>query len=343
MLSCKMDNSKFIMIESKGLDIDNLRLNTSMFYSRDTAFIAGSSDIVTHNPDFPKKDSNQFAFLKSTALLFKTVDGCRTWVKKAFGDGHFYNILKIRDVIFAFKKSDKDSGVHIYSSSNLGITWGELSFPKGTYNLISVGSQLCAIGTDSSKTVPYIYFSENNGESWSKRNVLSYYPFDNPVDYKGKMLYLTNSKPGTYFPDKIVVYDVKSNSDSVIELPKELSCYFLTNNNGEIRLTGIRDGFISVYSLLENNNIKYEYSYLKEASYFPQSYYKSNNDEFIVVGKRDSSDVANRILKTTDNGKDWDVINFEEDKYIKPFYFLNDNGKTNAYFFAGSGKFQIMQ
>jgi hypothetical protein len=344
MLSCKMGSNKFDIIESKGLDVDNLRLNAMMFYNKDTGFIVGSSDTVTHNPDFPKKDSNQFAFVKRTALLFKTTDGCRTWTKKDFGEGYLNNILLIKDVVFAFKQSDDYSHIFVYSSHDLGRTWDDsVSFPKGIYNLVSVGNELCAIGTDSSKRVTYFYRFDDGGRSWSSGYISYYYPFDNPIEYNDKILYLTKNKQGAYFPDKLVVHDVKANTDSVIELPKELNCYFLTNCNGEIRLTGLRDGLVAVYSLQKGNRVKYEYSCLKEPSYFPQGYYNNKNEEWIVVGKKGDADMSNEILKTTDNGRSWEVISFIKDKYIKPFYFLDDNGKVEALFFSGAGKFQVMQ
>src|SRR5262245_57159902 len=87
LLSCNSGSDNIGLLESKGLNGDNLRFNTLLFCNDSIGFIAGSSDIVSHNPDFPKKDKNQFAFLKRRSLLFKTTDGGKTWVKKDFGEG----------------------------------------------------------------------------------------------------------------------------------------------------------------------------------------------------------------------------------------------------------------
>jgi hypothetical protein len=68
-------NNILSVIHSKGLDAENLGLNSSLFLNSNTGFIAGSSDIVTHNPD---KNSDTFAIGYSVALLYNTMDGGKT-------------------------------------------------------------------------------------------------------------------------------------------------------------------------------------------------------------------------------------------------------------------------
>ena len=71
----------------------------------------------------------------------------------------------------------------------MGRTWDDgVSFPKGIYNLLSVGNELCAIGTDTSKRVTYFYWSDNGGRSWSNGFIPYYYPFDNPIEYNDFMM-----------------------------------------------------------------------------------------------------------------------------------------------------------
>ena len=86
------------MVQSKGLDTDNLGLNSALFYKKDTGFIAGSTDKVIHNPD---ENSNQFAFVNRTALLYKTIDGGETWTVKDFGEGSFHSVVHIMNSFFS--------------------------------------------------------------------------------------------------------------------------------------------------------------------------------------------------------------------------------------------------
>lgn len=341
MLSCNIRSNKFDMIESKGLDADNLRLNAIMFQSKDIGFIAGSSDVVTHNPDFPEKDSNQFAFVKRTALLFKTADGGGTWVKKDFGEGSFQNVLKIGDKIFAVKTSEESFHSFIYSSNDLGSNWiEETSFPNAVTDIFLIDNRLFLIAKNA-KGVFQLYVSKDSGKSWSVTE--SPLPIYDAILNGQQLLYLSSNINNDYRKNLLVKYNTTDGTNKVIELPKEFDCYFLTNYNGEVKLTGLKDGHVAVYSLQKDNQVKYEYSYLKDANFFPQGYYNNKDEEWIIVGKRGDADVSNKILKTNDNGKNWEIINFEKEKYIKPFYFYNDNGRVKTWFYAGSGKFQVLQ
>lgn len=330
------------MIESKGLETENLGLNALMFYNKDVGFIAGSSDIVTHNPDFPEKDSNQFAFVAKTALLYKTTDAGRIWGKKDFGEGSFTDIIQAGSKIFAIKSSKESKHSFTYSSDDLGANWKEeKSFPQKIGRLFSIDSGYLAVTSDSSLIKTYIQVSRNFGRSWSisESNLLIF----DAVMRGRKLFYLSSNQYKDYRKNLLVEYSLGDSTKKVIKLPNEFDCYFLTNYNNEIKLSGLKDGHLAVYSLDKDNQVKYEYSYLKENTYFPQGYYNNKEEEWIIAGKRGDADVSNKILKTRDNGKSWEVVSFEKEKYIKPFYFLNANDKVKAWFYAGSGKFQIME
>ena len=340
-LSCNPGSNKFNMIQSKGLDAENLGLSTLLFCNKDTGFIAGSSDKITSNSD---EHSDTFAFVKKTALLYKTVDGGNSWIAKDFGKGYFTKIIQVKNKIFAFKTSEDRLHFSVYSSNNFGTTWlEETLFPKGIYSLLSIAENFCAFGTDSNKRVTYFYTSDNEGRNWSNSYVLSHTPFDNPIANNAKMIYLSNSKQDTYFPNLIVESSIHDNTSKIMELPKNFDCYFLTNHDNQIKLCGKQDNRLAVYSLT-NDKLQYEYSTPeKDSMNFPVGFYNNKNEDYIIVGRRRSGDVEHKILKTTENGKNWETINFERDNLISPFCFINDKDRVKAWFFAGSGKFQILQ
>lgn len=341
LISCHSEAMDFDIIDSKGLDTGNLSLKTILFCNEDTGFIAGSLDKVTQNAD---QSSNQFAFVDRLALMYRTTDEGRTWEKKEFGRGYFTKIIEIEDVIFAFKKSDDYSHDFIYSSRDLGATWNEVfSFPAGTYDLLSTADYLCAVAADSAGKETYLFFSGDGGGSWSEAYRLDSSPFASPIKYGDKILFLINSGQGDYFPNGLVVYDPRSNMNELTMLPSGFSCYFLTNYNGEIELTGLKDGHISVYSFRGKGLISYEYSCRNSGHLFPQGYYCNNGKAWFIAGKRSESDVSNVILKTEDRGKGWKVIRFEKEKYIKPFCFLENKGRVKAWFYSGSGMFQMLE
>lgn len=338
-LSCNMSEDKFRIIEAKGMDASNLRLNTLLFCNNDTGFIAGSSDKVTHNPD---ESSDTFAFLNRTALLYKTTDGGKTWVGKDFGEGYFTNIIYHKNLLFAFKTSENYRQFSIYSSNDLGNTWiKEDAFPQGIGKLFFIDSCYIAISSDSLKNKSYIHVSKNFGKLWSVvESPLCIYD----AIVKGqKLFFLSSNISNDCKKNLLIEYSINDSNRKVVDLPNGFDCYFLTNYNDEIKLTGLKDEYLAVYSLINDSQIKYEYSYLKDASYFPQGYYNNKGVEWIIAGKRSDADVSNRILRTDDNGKSWKSINFKNEKYIEPFCFLNVNNKVKAWFYSGSGRFQVLQ
>ena len=329
------------MIQSKGLSMDNLRLNTLLFYSSENGFIGGSSDTVISNNT---NNSDTFAFISKIALLYKTRDGGKTWIGKDFGLGFFTNFFKIEDTFYALKTSEDYSNITIYASSDFGDTWNEKSsFPNNIYYLVKMSNNLYALGLDSSRNETFFYNSNDNGETWTTSSRLTFMPFDNPVINNDGILYLSFSKSGIYFPDLLVFYNIENNTIKTIKLPMEFNCYLITSYDNKIKLTGLEHEHITVYSLNSDNSIKHEYTYSFNNKLFPQAYFDSENEEYIIAGEKAESQVVNRILKPIENGKTWEEINFLKGNYIKPFYFLNGNSKIKIWFYSGSGKFQILE
>lgn len=337
--SCNLGTSQINMIESKGLNAENLGLNAMLFYNKDTGFIAGSSDKVTANSD---KFSDTFAFVNKTALLYRTSNGGKTWDAKGFGSGYFTNIIYVRNKVFAFKTSEDRLRISIYFSDDFGVSWKEgISFPDGIYDLFYVEDTLyaiCSSKTGDSK----LYISIDDGDSWILKFVLQYPPFNYPISHSSNLVYLSNSQKDNYFPDLIVQFNVQDSSSEIIKLPPKFDCYFLTNNDNQLKLCGKQDNHIAVYTL-KNGKLLYEYSMAENDSMnFPVGFYNYKNEEYIIEGSRHGGDVGYKLVKTIDNGKNWETISLIRDNLITPFCFMVENEKVKAWFYAGAGKFQIL-
>ena len=111
------------MMQSKGLESNELKLNSLLFCNKDIGFIVGNSDKIVHNSN---AKSDTFAFVSSAAYIYQTTDGGNTWVGKEFGEGRFIKILKSNNTLFAFKISEKNFHTDIYSSEDLGKSWSLL-------------------------------------------------------------------------------------------------------------------------------------------------------------------------------------------------------------------------
>lgn len=339
VMSCNTVNNRFEIIQSKGLDAENLGLQTMLFCNSDTGFIAGSSDKVTHNPD---ETSSQFAFVNKTSLLYKTTDGGNTWKVRDFGEGNFQNILHTKGSLYAFKIRE-NFYTDIYYSDDFGENWkAKTTFPNVATDLFFINGHMILIAKDERRIFQF-YVSDDEGQNWVKR-ISPYLPiYDILKTDDNKFCYLSSRGNSSYQKNLLVSFDVQDSSSKAMDLPKGFDCYFLTNNANQIKLCGKKEDKITVYSF-RNNKLQYEYSTSdKDSMNFPFAFYNTKNEDYIVVGHRRSNDVEHKILKTADNGKTWRTIKFERDNLIEPFCFFNNNGKVKAWFFAGAGKFQVLQ
>ncbi|MBP7556800.1 MAG: hypothetical protein KA821_11070 [Chitinophagaceae bacterium] len=336
--SCDMREDDLKIIEATGLDSNNLRLNSMFLCNSDTGFIVGSLDQVTHNPD---QNSDTFSFVNRTALLYKTIDGGKSWIGKNFGRGSLINIVQHNTSLFTFKTSENYLDYSTYSSNDLGDTWSkEDAFPQRISNLFFSDSSYIAITSDSLENKSYINVSKNFGKSWTV--IESPFPIYDVIMKDGKLIFLSSNAGKGDKKNILVEFGMQDSSVIYFDLPNGFDCNFLTNFDNKVKLIGIKEGHLTIYSFI-GNRFKFEYSYPQDVSFFPGGYYSNNGTEWIVVGKREGTDVSYRLLKTGDNGRSWEIVNFKREKYIEPFYFLNVNGKMNAWFYTGSGRFQVFR
>ena len=333
-MQCTVNDSSITIVKSKGLDAENLTLNSLIFCNKDTGFIVGSSDSVVTNSN---KNSSQFAFVKREALLYRTINGGKKWEVRSFGEGYLKKIKCIDGKIFLFRESENYSKLTIFSSMDFGNSWQEeILFPDRIYDILSNEKKYVAACADENGS--QIYSSNNEGKSWSKivtgRDVLNFLLVDS------MLYYISSNTIGGNERNKFVNFNFTDSTNSVIDLPKGFKCYLLSNSNGTIRLAGIQNNEIVVY-VFQKKLIKHVYTYKNNESYFLQGYYSFNHDDFLVLGKRNKSDVTNLILQTKNSGKTWERINFTKPNYIKPFFFLNTDNSVSAWFYSGSGVFQF--
>jgi hypothetical protein len=330
----------FHNIESTGLGTEGLELKSLLFINRDTGFALGSIDNVWTNPD---KNNDTFAFGESNAAIFRTTNGGRTWSKKNFGKGYFTQIIKIDKLLLAFKTSDNYTRISVFLSDNMGDTWKEqTSFPSDIRNILGDNNTLYAIVRDSIGNKSKLFISEDQGEHWDVSHYLKYPIFHTPIIYQHKILYLSNSDRNTYFPNLLIEYNIENHSSTIIEMPEEFECYFLTNWANEVNLCGRSNGKIVTYSFI-NNKLEFNYIVKETDSLdFPEYFYNTKKRNIIIAGHRRSFNLEYRVLISSDQGKNWKTINLIKDNYIKPYYFFNDGNTNTAYFYSGHGMFQVL-
>jgi len=233
---------------SKDIDITGLSLNTILFINEDTGFIAGRYGSM--NNKISDKGKFTFTTLKSSAWLFKTTDGGKTWVKRELGDGAINNIFFLNDRLFLFKKeNDTTESIICYFSDDTGNTWERIGkFPNGIYDMIASSKHtLMAIGEDSKTANSVVYESKDNGVLWDVLMKLPCAIFGHGIEYQGRVYFLCNENGKVnYYAHSLIVYDVNMAKYSFITFPKEFNACEIANSHGKIRICGIENDNITI-------------------------------------------------------------------------------------------------
>lgn len=339
LTSCMPKHIQIKKISSSGLNY-NLGFKSLLFVNNDTGFIAGSFDSIEINPD---KKSDTFSFVKRSALLFRTTDGAKTWKRQEFGEGYFTQIAQVDNKLFAFKTSKNYTHVSIFFSDDLGESWKEQTlFPDRIEDILHVDNLFCAIGKDDKGEKTRLFISKDC-LTWKGPYILKHSIFHNPVIYQKKLIYLSNNKSANHYPNELIEYNLQNNSIAIFEVPKMFKCYSLNSHDDLMKLCGKLGNHIAIYSF-KGGSLTFEYSISGTDSLdFPEKFYNTKDLDMMVIGRQRNYKISYRILKTSNNGKKWETINFIKDSYIKPYHFLKDGNNIRAYFYSGSDIFQVLE
>jgi len=341
LISCNGDrDAKLVTVPTTGLEGDNLGFPTLVVKDRQTAVIAGSWDHVTHNPD---ESSNQFATVTRTAMVARTVDEGRTWKQKQLGEGSILKIVQAGGKLFLTKVLDEPKRYAVYSSADFGETWREeKEFPAMFTSLFPTETGYWAIVKDSGVIRTHLEISADSGRSWVVQD-LPYLAL-NAVKRGNKLVFLSCDNPAA-LPrmNRVVEYDPGDKSSKVTTLPAPFDCYFISDPDGNITLTGRQEDHLAVYGVDRELRVSLKYSYTAEAGYFPQGYFAGGGWEWILAGKRGPEEVSNVVLGTADNGKSWNKVTFDYPKSVKPYGCFSDDRGGGCWFFSGPGRMQKLE
>jgi len=292
--SCNTENSKgqISLLQSKGLEEDNLNFKTMIIPSDSIGFIAGSQDIIKSNE---RKGSDTFAFIERKAVLFSTKDQGRSWERHDFGEGVVLKIKEIDGALFFIKVSETDSHTDIYRSDNLGANWVLIrSFPRFVSDVFFYKSKIYVLGKDDSNTYK-LYFASDGNDEWMKMD-LTEFPILGCELIDNKLICLIDSGVNASFKGKniLIQYDLIGGSKRDIGLPSGFNCYSISGQNNDVNMIGTHRDSLMVYSYgVATEDLKWKYS-VKIPDKFDLKYFKSGANEDWALLKREQ---RTQILK----------------------------------------------
>ncbi len=328
------------MIKANGLEKENLML-TSLFFLNDSIGLATGTSNVVSNLHIDKNDSSKKFDVNQNTFLFKTVDGGKTWKSKNVGDGTFFYMTYEGKGVYALKYTEDYKNVITYYSSDSGSTWViRPDFPNGIYQIVNYNNSFFSVGRDS-KGYSFISKSTNNGLTW-KRLSFNYKLFHKITFYQDKIYCLSNSISEQYFPDRLRIFDLNTNSTETIIIPIDFECEFLAINDERIKLIGKKENCPAIYELMGNNNIKLVNLASNNKISSIDGYFQSENCDIMLVSKTTKPITESWLLYSANSNNKWERINFIKDYYVTPFSFFGNHKNIKGWFYSGSSHFQIL-
>jgi len=330
-----MKSNKIEQLYARDLDQDQHTFNTIFFINKDTGFIAGSYDSVWSNPD---KASPQFALMKQTALLYQTIDGGKTWREERFGEGAFLHIIQSNRRIYAVLNSDRDNHSDIYLYDKQNNVWNlSFSFPTVINNIFDIHNGQIIVAQDSSRNFRF-YISTLNKKGWHiifpESNILS-----EPIVLGDSIIYVSTNDKVNFSKNILVCANTKSLTKIIISLPEGFEADQIASCDGKVKIVGVKDGKIAIYSLESNKEFKHEGSYGGKKDVYTIGWFYTPTETWIIARKTGNAD---KFILKTDNANHWDIIHFKREQLIEPFCFLQAKNSVKAWFFGGLGRIQVM-
>jgi hypothetical protein len=292
-----------------------------------------------------------------TAVIYKTIDGGRSWEATALGDGTFTSASNVNDTLFVLKKAYFGEGADqvetfLFRSINRGETWeviNELS--NGVYKI-----SFCTNKTGIAFTAGFdskfgraLLKTTNGGKDWEKLNIEFTDVRSFACSSKETVFFLSSTKLDESSADFVISMDLETGEEVIHKLPGFRADVLTLDTKEDLWLMG---------SNLENDIVLYkrdsigEYSEIKafssKKSLFPEFLHVYDKSILILVSELDKSvleekdkifptAVKYKFFHSKDNGKTWVEEDIPVDYLIKPYAFY---GKDKVWMNAGGGILQ---
>jgi len=332
-LECKQDKAVKI-VHAAGLGTENLHLRTLVFQSDEIGFAGGNNTLISQPA---ADDINRFAIVKKNAKIFKTTDGGINWRKYDLGIGDVTKIIADSNNIIASKYDDSQNKSTILKYYTNDV-WKELSFifPGIISELFIVSGKLFFLGKDAVNT--FRLFRVNDSLNSYSSLQLPDPIFDCNSDDE-HLFCLTSKKSLNQNIFSLIIYTILSNSYKKVVLPVKLDFPYLTCYNKSLRIFDLEGKKVKEYIMDLNGNITSEMSYSDKNKVYPVGSYNTNSTQYIVISKYEGSMISKFIIKSNSKN-DWNIIKFEKDTYIEPFWINEYGGKIKGWFYSGRGLLQ---
>jgi hypothetical protein len=336
--SIEVTSSSYILTEA------NYHLETLFPASEQSIFLAGAERIVKSNPDFPHKDSNQFATGEDMAVVFWTGNEGKSWSKTDAGIGRITSATQYRDRVYFLKEQDDSSDDEWISFDSVGrdiqVEW---NIPRHTFELISTDTMLLAIMTDSIQRYHYYRKSVDDGMSWSAQIRLQQQIFSNVVVWNNNLVYLGCDKPGAYYPNKIYFSQIDTGIEFNADLPPDVDVERLATFDNMPVVVGRTHKSIRVFQMDQETKFDLIGEFLSEEPIRSGTVFCDNASVWILARFGRAMNFEYKLLRFDVDDKSWAIIDFEISNYVEPYCFKIINGQTVGWFYSGRGRIQKLK
>lgn len=292
-----------------------------MFINDSTGWIAGSKmELSLKNQD---------------AIIYRTVDGGRTWTPTLIGKGSFQFIRHISDTLYGVKHVfNKDSYEEVNSviakSTDNGHTWNEISEIPGMIKQVSftnskVGYSI-AKDNESNTNDWRLLKTSDGGLDWTHLITINNVQSGVVVD----KFFFINQYQGT----SLLTYDTQRDTSYTEIFPNNFKSALITKDKNEnVWVIGSENANFVLLKREGTGNFK-KIVFNEVSKGQPHDFYTyadiADNRIYLITGDGASIvGVTHRFFKSEDLGKTWTEEDIPFDLIVEPIFFAN--GKIWSY------------
>lgn len=343
--TCKQNTnpeSKWLIWETETLKHNQLSFDDIIVLSPKEALLFGDEDTPEN---FQKMQKEQNLYYTGFAVIYKTIDGGKTWEKKTFDKGGFVETCKIDTIIYAIKMVNKgrlaEMASILYRSTDKGENWEKVNEFIGQAVFLAldenINGYIGGLKSDSSQRNAGVY-EIVNGQIEGQTDKIKYPATWQPESKE--ILYMKQSESSD-INDLFCVFDTENKRLKEYELPKGIHGYFADKSEGKYWIIGSENDKCYLYKKAPKTDFELVYQFELNENTFPKGLKVFGKEIAAVIGMVKSSWTESTTFFSSDGGKTWHEEKLPKPQYLNPVDFIKTENGIFGMGYSGSGRVQV--
>jgi hypothetical protein len=342
-MSCseKNMNTKWLHFKAHGILESDMGFNQMLVINDSIALLFGEEQT---DENFKRMQQQQNLYRTEYAIICRTTNGGKSWIKRTLDKGGFWRISFDGEVLFASKSKNngrlKPRSSVIYRSDDLGDSWEEVKEVFGDITFLKLDKHMNGIvaGIKDNKEDKIGNIVElREGKVFRKIERIK--GVHNSVFHDGLFAILQQSEESSFY-DRLSFYNLVEDSLATEKLPDGFSGEFVAACEENYWILGKKNNQICIYKRDSSGQYTLVSFFQKDENIFPKGIKVCGTKLIVVVGHVKGIWTENEILSSYDGGESWKSEALQKPQYFDPFDFKCSHHEIIGLAYSGSGTIQ---